>query len=269
MNADEFQVQIDELKGQLGANETQISAPIDTDSSSNRGSVHVPETAGNESVNDIDEEVDDKEADERERGRQFIKDEEIQTGQVEWSDYSKLFSHAPGGKCGIILIILMHIIINLSTTGVSLFLSFALTKKFSEDLVLNDDEKDARDVRYNIALASIIGVALFTSFVGKYISNLIFMRINKKLHGKIVNSVLNTNLVFFEQNTQGRILNRFSKDIQTLDYLVFDFLEMIDYFTKCFFSLAMVIYIIPLLTFVVILSLVYLISLRRRCVLVT
>jgi ABC-type multidrug transport system fused ATPase/permease subunit len=116
----------------------------------------------------------------------------------------------------------------------------------------SEECKDERDHQYNVALASIIGVALFVSFVGKYISNMIFMKINKRIHHKIVDSVLHSGLIFFEQNTQGRILNRFSKDIQTLDYLVFDFLEMIDYMTKCFFSIVIIIFVIPWLSVVVV-----------------
>ena len=143
----------------------------------------------------------------------MIKEEEILRGQVKWSDYSKLFSYAPGGKCGIALIIFLHILINLSTVGVSLYLSFALTQRFTDGALTSDECKDERDYQYNVALASIIGVALFISFVGKYISNMIFMKINKRIHHKIVDSVLHSGLIFFEQNTQGRILNRFSKDI--------------------------------------------------------
>jgi ABC-type multidrug transport system fused ATPase/permease subunit len=44
----------------------------------------------------------------------------------------------------------------------------------------------------------------------------------------MVNRVMNTKLKFFEVNTHGRILNRFSKDIGVLDNLVFTFLDMLD-----------------------------------------
>ena len=170
---------------------------------------------------------------------------------------------------GIFLIIALHVVINLCTTGVSLYLSFALTQRFTSDASMDEEEKSENEHRYNTVLASIIGMALLTSFIGKYVSTNIFMSINKRIHSKIVESVLATNLVFFEQNTQGMILNRFSKDIQTMDYLVFDFLEMIDYFTKCILSIGMVILVIPWLTIVVIFSLLYLINLRKKCVLAT
>ena len=44
----------------------------------------------------------------------------------------------------------------------------------------------------------------------------------------MVNGVLHTRVKFFEVNTQGRILNRFSNDMDTLDQLIFVFIEMID-----------------------------------------
>lgn len=54
------------------------------------------------------------------------------------------------------------------------------------------------------------------------------MEINQAIHDKMVTNVLHTKLKFFEENTQGMILNRFSKDIQTLDKIVFTFLEVTD-----------------------------------------
>ena len=54
------------------------------------------------------------------------------------------------------------------------------------------------------------------------------MEINQRIHDKMVANVLHTKLKFFEQNTQGMILNRFSKDVQTLDKIVFTFLEVTD-----------------------------------------
>lgn len=44
----------------------------------------------------------------------------------------------------------------------------------------------------------------------------------------MVEGVLNTKIKFFEVNTHGRILNRFSRDIQSLDNIVFTFLDTIE-----------------------------------------
>ena len=168
---------------------------------------------------------------------------------------------------GVVLIVLLHVFINLCTMGVSLYLSYALTLRFnSSQEGLDEAEKRKLEAEYDMALLSIISISLFASFIGKWISNMIFMRINKRLHNDIVKSVLRTKLQFFEENTQGRILNRFSKDISTLDYLVFDFLEMVDYFTKCILSIGMVIIVSPWLIGIAMCSLIYLVRLRKKCV---
>ena len=127
---------------------------------------------------------------------------------------------------------------------------------------MSDVPDPVRDRKYNLYLSLIIIGALVSSFAGKYISNYVFMRINQRVHREMIKSVIETHIRFFEENTQGRILNRFSKDIQTLDNLVFTFLEMVDYVVKCFFSLALVVWVQPRLLIVIILSLMYLIRLR-------
>jgi ABC-type multidrug transport system fused ATPase/permease subunit len=108
---------------------------------------------------------------------------------------------------------------------------------------VSDEPDPSRDRKYNLYLSLIIIGALVSSFIGKYISNYVFMGINQRVHREMIKSVIETHIRFFEENTQGRIINRFSKDIQTLDNLVFTFLEMVDYVVKCFFSLALVIWV--------------------------
>ena len=44
----------------------------------------------------------------------------------------------------------------------------------------------------------------------------------------MVESVLNTKLKIFEENTRGRILNRFSEDVTVLDNIVYTYLDLTD-----------------------------------------
>jgi ABC-type multidrug transport system fused ATPase/permease subunit len=162
------------------------------------------------------------------------------------------------------LVVLMHVVINLCNLAVSLYLAFTLTERF----VATGEDAD-HDRKYNIQLSLIIVGALASSFIGKYVSNYIFMQINHSVHREMVRSVLHAQLKFFEENTSGRIINRFSKDISTLDNLVFTVLEMIDYMVKCFFSLALVVWIVPWLLLVVGLSLIYLLRLRKKSIFVS
>ena len=57
----------------------------------------------------------------------MIKEELIEAGKVGWADYREFFSYAFGGIFGIVMIIFLHVIINLCTLSVSLFLAFSLT----------------------------------------------------------------------------------------------------------------------------------------------
>ena len=51
-----------------------------------------------------------------------------------------------------------------------------------------------------------------------------------------------------------------------MDNLVFNFLEMIDYFVKCVFSFGMIIYVSPWLIVLALLSIIYLVGIRKKCV---
>lgn len=54
------------------------------------------------------------------------------------------------------------------------------------------------------------------------------MQISQDIHNHMVDSVLHTKIKFFEQNTHGRIVNRFNKDIASVDNIIFTFLDMSD-----------------------------------------
>lgn len=92
-----------------------------------------------------------------------------------------------------------------------------------------------------IPLMVITGTTLAITIFGKWISSMIFMSINRNLHAAAIRGVVHTHMEFFDTNTSGRIINRLSKDIAVLDRFVFEFLEMIDYITKCLFSLALIV----------------------------
>ena len=54
------------------------------------------------------------------------------------------------------------------------------------------------------------------------------MQISKRLHEHMVKSIIHTKVKFFEENTKGRILNRFSNDVAELDIIVFTYLDLCD-----------------------------------------
>ena len=157
-----------------------------------------------------------------------MKKEQIAAGNVKWAEYRQFFGFAFGGLCGIALIVFVHLIINLCNLAVSLFLAFSLTEMLHHGESVSEAEKRDQTFRYNVVLSSIIVFALLSSFVGKFLSIKLFMGINRRLHDRVTQRVLNTNIVFFEENTQGMILNRFSADVAVMDNMVFTMLEMTD-----------------------------------------
>ena len=157
-----------------------------------------------------------------------MKKEQIAAGNVKWAEYRQFFGFAFGGLCGIALIAFVHLIVNLCNLAVSLFLAFSLTEMLHHGESVSEAEKRDQTFRYNVVLSSLIVFALLSSFVGKYISVKLFIGINRRLHDRVTRRVLNTNIVFFEENTQGMILNRFSADVAVMDNMVFTMLEMTD-----------------------------------------
>lgn len=119
---------------------------------------------------------------EQEGNQQVIQEELIEAGKVSLADYKEFFSYAFGGVCGIFVIIFLHVVINLCTLSVSLFLAFSLTQQFTNDDTLDASAKKSRNLTYNIVLISIILFALLSSFIGKFLSNKIFMGISRRLH---------------------------------------------------------------------------------------
>ena len=116
---------------------------------------------------------------------------------------------------------------------------------------------------------ALIFVAILSSSIGKLLSNKVFMSISKKMHLKMVDKCVNTNITFFEENTCGTIINRFSKDVKELDGFLFLFLECTDYIVKCFFSTVIVIYLYPGLLVFVAFQVWYLWRLRYKCMCAT
>jgi hypothetical protein len=67
----------------------------------------------------------------------------------------------------------------------------------------------------------------------------------------------------FEENTQGLIMNRFRCDVETLDGLLFRYLELMDYTSKLLIAFIIVFYLYPILIILAVLQLIYVFRLRK------
>lgn len=92
---------------------------------------------------------------------------------------------------GMLIIICLHLIINLFAVSLSFYLSFMLTKRFTEG-------NDAKSNNYTIILVIIIGGSLISSVLGKIFSSKIFMAISKNMHNAVVKSMINSKIDYFE-----------------------------------------------------------------------
>lgn len=90
-----------------------------------------------------------------------------------------------------------------------------------------------------------MAIAISLNSFGKLLSNRIFLTISQNMHDHMVKSCVNAPITYFEENTAGTIMNRFSKDIKILDGFLFTFLEMTDFAIKCMFSTVILIYLFP------------------------
>lgn len=168
-----------------------------------------------------------------------------------------------GGRCSIFIVIFWHILINVFVSSLSMYLAYALSNL--------EGAKDADKKQEGMLqpLLIIMGCTLTVTILGKYISSLIFMSINRNIHAKVIKAMVNTRMQFFDENTSGRIINRLSKDIAVVDRIVFNFLEMVDFIIKCLFSVVFIVISSPYTIIIVVFQLIYFYYLRKTIIIIT
>lgn len=139
----------------------------------------------------------------------LVQAESIETGQISLAVYKKFIS-ALSNKWAF-LILINYFLVIASNTGSSFWLSAWTDSK---------DQSPER-VKYSLAIYFVIGVmqAFFVCF--GWLS-IIFgtMRASRTLHSKLLSSILHAPMYFFDTTPLGRIINRFSRDIDILDVSV-------------------------------------------------
>lgn len=79
---------------------------------------------------------------------------------------------------------------------------------------------DQQKKRNIVIYGSLASAAFLFPIIRAYTFFQISIRTSEKLHDKMVNSVLQAPVLFFDTNPAGRILNRFSEDMGSLDELL-------------------------------------------------
>ncbi|TGZ74317.1 hypothetical protein CRM22_001004 [Opisthorchis felineus] len=164
--------------------------------------------------------------------------EEWQSGTISWRYYI-ILGRIGGGLCGVFTTIVLFVITITNYAGCDFWLTkWSGLADFRHDMNITTNVSDQivwsmDDNRFNLIIFGLLTLALILVSTAR---SLVFFGVllnsSKRLHDRMLRACLQTRLLFFESNTSGRILNRFSKDIGQVD----DYLPVtIHDFLQCFF----------------------------------
>ncbi|CAN8068720.1 unnamed protein product [Agarophyton chilense] len=144
-------------------------------------------------------------------GTTLMQEEERKTGNVVLKAY---YQYAIA--CGGLIVFVFMLFFWVATVALSVIVQWWLSY-WSERQSLGDPRPIGFFMGIYFALA--VGYALLTMIRSIWFLNLALYA-SKKLHDKMLHSVLRAPLTFFDTTPIGRIISRFSRDVQTLDELL-------------------------------------------------
>ncbi|KAK6487243.1 canalicular multispecific organic anion transporter 1 [Huso huso] len=146
------------------------------------------------------------------KGQRLIEKENVETGQVKLSVYKK-YMHALGWGYSSV-IVLAYLLQNVAFIGQNLWLS-----AWTNDAVAYMNETypaSLRDMRVGV-----FGVLGMTQGVLVFIGTLLMaagaISASRILHSRLLHNILHVPMCFFDTTPSGRVVNRFAKDILTVD----------------------------------------------------
>ena len=150
-------------------------------------------------------------------GEKIIVKEKIESGNVKISIVLEYFK-----ACRLwlsLVFFLMYVLSNLADMGSSFWLS-----DWSNDAILNDTDftnttrPEVKSKFFRLGIYSALGLS--KSLIG-FIANVtfvyMFIQATKRFHNKLLFCVLRSDLKFFESTPNGRIVNRFTKDVEATE----------------------------------------------------
>ena len=153
---------------------------------------------------------------EKKKGKALMTTEERATGSVDISIY-KGYAKAAGGIICVALIILLVISIQLVKLGNDIWLVFWTEQRFTSMTT---------SVYILIYLIWNFGQTLLTLFYSMYMA-FAGIKAASKIHKDAISRVIMAPISFFDTTPLGRIINRFSKDQDSLDSLLFASMQML------------------------------------------
>ncbi|XP_057667980.1 probable multidrug resistance-associated protein lethal(2)03659 isoform X2 [Diorhabda carinulata] len=144
-------------------------------------------------------------------------------GAVEFTNYTEYFKAGANG-CGIFCMVFLFLFAQFVASFGDYFLAqwvnveeLRMHRGSAEAMTFfNRFSRNDFIIIYNVLIVGTIVIAILRSIV--YYT--ICMRASQRLHNRMFESVIHAVLLFFNLNTSGRILNRFSKDLGQVDELL-------------------------------------------------
>ncbi|KAM5139214.1 ATP-binding cassette sub-family C member 2 [Callospermophilus lateralis] len=146
------------------------------------------------------------------QGQKLIKKEFMETGKVKFSIYLKYLQAV--GWCSIFCIIFAFVLNSVAFIGSNLWLSTWT----GDSQVFNGTNYPASQRDMRIGVYGALGIAQGISvFIGTFLSVYGCNHASKILHEQLLNNILRAPMSFFDTTPTGRIVNRFTGDISTVD----------------------------------------------------
>ncbi|XP_022694083.1 multidrug resistance-associated protein 1-like isoform X2 [Varroa jacobsoni] len=146
--------------------------------------------------------------------QKLIQAEMMETGKVQWSVYLSYF--AAMGYIWVFTIVLFNILSNLFALFSNIWLS-----EWSNDRLLADGTQDIHKRNQRLIVYGLLGLGQgLTILVASLALALGSLNGAEKLHSALLYNVLRSPMSFFDTMPIGRLVNRFSKDIDTVDLAI-------------------------------------------------
>ncbi|XP_078614097.1 ATP-binding cassette sub-family C member 5-like isoform X5 [Branchiostoma floridae x Branchiostoma japonicum] len=194
-----------------------------------------------------------EEEEEEDLSGNLVTEEEIESGSIGWATFSDYF-RAGGGYLLTGLVLLTFVLSVGAMTFGNFWLSLWLRQgSGNTTITVGNETVISSSIRHNPDLhfySLVYGMSIILVLVTITIKGLSFMkftlRASSNLHDKVFRSVFRSPMSFFDTTPTGRILNRFSKDLDEVDVrLPFQAEMFLQNSCQLLLSIAMVAYALP------------------------